>query len=93
MVVLGGMGSISGSIVGAALLTIAPEFLRIWMGDLARNRVIPSTISPDLIRQLLYSLLLIILMLTRPEGLFGAREVSLRGLFPRRKPQIEAPLT
>jgi branched-chain amino acid transport system permease protein len=93
MVVLGGMGSISGALVGAAILTIAPEFLRIVMGDLSRRGMVPSTLSIDIVRQLLYALLLIVLMLTRPEGLFGGREVSLRGLFPRRKPQIRSSLT
>jgi branched-chain amino acid transport system permease protein len=93
MVVLGGMGSLSGSVIGAAILTIAPEFLRGVMGDLGRRGVLPPQGSVDIVRQLLYALLLIVLMLTRPEGLFGARELSLRGLFTRRKPQIRSSLT
>jgi len=58
MVVLGGMGSISGSIVAATVLTLALEWLR----------------GLDQYRMVIYSLLLIVLMLTRPEGLFGTRE-------------------
>jgi branched-chain amino acid transport system permease protein len=92
MVVLGGMGSISGSLVGAAILAATPELLRVWMGQLAHTRALPPGLSPDLIRQLLYALLLIILMLTRPQGIFGAREVSLRGLFQRRRRDIKAPI-
>jgi branched-chain amino acid transport system permease protein len=69
MVILGGMGSTLGVCVAAALLTILPEVLRYvskiealpdWLQQVAENRMI------------LYSLLLIILMLTRPQGLFGA---------------------
>jgi branched-chain amino acid transport system permease protein len=68
MVILGGMGSTLGVCVAAALLTILPEVLRYvsridalpeWLRQVAENRMI------------LYSLLLIILMLTRPQGLFG----------------------
>jgi branched-chain amino acid transport system permease protein len=68
MVILGGMGSTAGVVIAAILLTILPEWLRSvadspflphWLGPLLANRMIP------------YSLLLIILMLTRPQGLFG----------------------
>jgi branched-chain amino acid transport system permease protein len=77
MVILGGMGSTAGVCFAAVLLTILPEWLRAvasspwlpeWLRPIAENRMI------------LYSLLLIILMLTRPQGLFG--EVSLK----RKKP-------
>jgi branched-chain amino acid transport system permease protein len=59
MVVLGGMGSITGSIVAATVLTLALEWLR----------------GLDQYRMVIYSLLLVALMLTRPEGLFGTREI------------------
>lgn len=64
MVVLGGMGSISGSVVAAILLTIMPEALR----------SLQDLVGVDL-RMIVYSLILIILMLTRPNGLFGTREI------------------
>ncbi len=85
MVVLGGMGSITGSTLGAVLLTTLPEYLRASLGDLQRKKVIPENISPDLVRQLLYALLLVVLMLTRPRGLFGERELGILGLFRRRE--------
>jgi len=72
MVVLGGMGSISGSVVAAILLTIMPEALRSLQG----------LVGVDL-RMIVYSLVLIVLMLTRPNGLFGTREIL--DYFPRRK--------
>jgi branched-chain amino acid transport system permease protein len=62
MVVFGGMGSIGGSFVGAAVLVILPEMLR-FVG-------MPSSIAAPL-RQMLYGLLLIVLMLYRPQGILG----------------------
>jgi branched-chain amino acid transport system permease protein len=58
-VVLGGMGSISGAVLAAIILTILPQLLL----DLAQYRMI------------LYALLLILLMIFRPQGLFGLREL------------------
>jgi len=55
MVVLGGMGSIPGTILGTIILTIAPEMLRI-VADY---------------RLLFYGGLLVILMIFRPNGLLG----------------------
>ncbi len=59
MVVLGGMGSFSGSMFTAVALTILPETLR-GLQDY---------------RMVIYSLLLIVMMLTRPHGLMGKREL------------------
>ena len=91
MVVLGGMGSISGAVVGATILTASPELLRIGLGELSRRGALPKVLTVDVVRQLLYALLLIVLMLTRPQGLFGAREVSLRWLFQRRRARRAEP--
>ena len=62
MVVFGGMGSLAGSFLGAAVLVILPELLR-FLG-------LPSAIAAPL-RQMIYGLLLVILMLKRPQGLVG----------------------
>jgi branched-chain amino acid transport system permease protein len=59
MVVLGGMGSVSGAVLAAIILTILPEAL----SNLAEFRMI------------IYALLLIVMMLVRPQGLFGIREI------------------
>jgi len=74
MVVLGGMGSISGSVLAAILLTLLPEVLR----------------PVKEYRMVIYSLMLIVLMITRPQGLLGTREISLRWLRARFKPAGEA---
>lgn len=58
MVIVGGMGRTAGVILAAVILTILPELLR--------------NISPEIsqYRMIIYSLLIIGLMLTRPQGLF-----------------------
>jgi branched-chain amino acid transport system permease protein len=61
MVILGGMGNTVGVILAAILLTVLPEVLR----PVAQYRM------------MLYSLLLIVLMLTRPQGLFTPRKRAL----------------
>jgi branched-chain amino acid transport system permease protein len=55
MVILGGMGNTLGVILAAILLTLLPEVLR----PIAEYRMI------------IYSLLLIVLMIMRPQGLFN----------------------
>lgn len=70
MVILGGMGSTAGVCIAAVLLTILPE----WLRSVARYEWLPDWLQRVAEnRMILYSLLLIILMLTRPQGLFGAR--------------------
>lgn len=62
MVVFGGMGSLAGSFVGAVVLVVFPELLR-FLG-------LPSSVAAPL-RQMIYGLLLILLMLWRPQGILG----------------------
>lgn len=64
MVVLGGMGSITGSVISAIALTILPELLR-GFSDY---------------RMLAYSVILILVMLFKPTGLMGGYEFSLSRL-------------
>ncbi|EPD50838.1 hypothetical protein HMPREF1210_02346 [Paenisporosarcina sp. HGH0030] len=59
-VVLGGLGSLSGAVIAAVLLTIVSTFLQSY----------PET------RMIIYSLILIIVMLYRPKGLMGTREIT-----------------
>lgn len=58
MVVLGGMGSITGSLIGATVLVIAPEILRFLMAY----------------RMLLYGLMMIVMMIYKPEGFWGGNK-------------------
>jgi len=59
MVVLGGLGSVTGSVLAAVILTLLPEVLR-PIKDF---------------RMVIYALMLIVLMIARPQGLFGNREL------------------
>ncbi|MGF6906410.1 branched-chain amino acid ABC transporter permease [Fusobacterium sp. PH5-44] len=61
IVVLGGMGSLTGSVVAAIILVSLPEALR----------------SFSQYRMIIYSVTLIIMMIFRPSGLFGNYEFSL----------------
>lgn len=78
MLVLGGLASMTGAIVGAIVLTALPEALR----DVESGLGLPG------IRMVVYSLVLILLMIFRPQGIFGQRELSLKllkRLIPNRK--------
>ena len=61
MVVLGGMGSMLGSILSATVLTILPE----------------ATRSFDSYRMVVYSLVLVLMMIFRPGGLLGSYDFSM----------------
>ena len=78
MVVLGGMGSLTGSVIAAIILSIVPELLRAFAEY----------------RMLVYSVVLVIVMIFRPIGLCGNYEFSLYrvllkafGLFSPKKQQ------
>jgi branched-chain amino acid transport system permease protein len=80
MVVLGGIGSISGSIVGAAILTFLPELLRVVIKGIPGI----SDKFPDF-QTFAYGLLLVCIIIMRPQGLMGksksGRKFSLDSLF------------
>lgn len=63
MVVLGGLGSITGSILAAIFLTVLNESLR----------------QVSEYRYLVYAIILIVLMIFRPEGIFGTNEFTFKG--------------
>ncbi|MDB6068498.1 MAG: inner-rane translocator [Pedosphaera sp.] len=78
MVILGGMGNTPGVIIAAVLLTLLPEGLRALS-----SYSLPLPFLPEAwrglgwikdTRMIIYSLLLIVLMLTRPQGLFAFRK-------------------
>ncbi len=73
MVILGGMGNTVGVIFAAILLTILPEVLR----------------PVQEYRMVIYSLMLILLMLTRPQGLFGGMKWRRPGWLRRKKIPLE----
>jgi branched-chain amino acid transport system permease protein len=60
IVVLGGLGSVTGSIIAAILLALLTTFLQAFTA----------------VRMIIYALLLVIIMLFRPQGLFGTKEIT-----------------
>lgn len=73
MIVLGGMGHIPGVILGAVVLTIAPEILRDVIGPLQMNTFGRMLIDPENARMLLFGLAMVVMMLTRPAGMWPSR--------------------
>ncbi|CAH0346438.1 branched-chain amino acid ABC transporter permease [Bacillus sp. CECT 9360] len=69
-VVLGGLGSMSGAVIAAILLTIVSTFLQGY----------PET------RMVIYSIILIVMMIYRPQGLMGTKEIT---SFFKKKKDIE----
>jgi branched-chain amino acid transport system permease protein len=132
MVVLGGMGSISGATLAAIILTIVPEVLRdpppVWPAgafillvmlvvqawrrrwsvksfifvalttaalEFGRQYCLSQGKNPADYRLILYALMLILMMILRPDGLFGVNEIwdyfkaFRRGSVARRARRIE----
>lgn len=69
MVVLGGMGSLPGVVLGAAVITILPELLR-GLSDY---------------RMLIFGAAMVLLMVFRPQGLIGSRSLAYEFRRPRRR--------
>jgi len=72
MVVLGGLGHIPGVILGALVLAGLPELLRHVAHPL--TALTDGRLGPEILRQLLIALAMIIIMLLRPKGLWPAPE-------------------
>jgi branched-chain amino acid transport system permease protein len=62
MVIIGGAGNLLGSILGAVLLIVFPEIMRL-LG-------FPNSIAANL-RQMVYGIMLVIFMFYRPQGILG----------------------
>lgn len=63
--VIGGLGSLTGSVLGAGLVTVLPEAFR----GLSEYRM------------LLYGLAVVLVILLKPDGLYGYKEFSLKRFF------------
>lgn len=80
MVILGGSGSVIGCMVGAIFVTVTVKLIELLQGIdavvAARTSLDAIGIPLDLnaLRMMIYAVVLIVLMIVRPEGLFGERE-------------------
>ena len=70
MVVLGGIGHIPGVVLGAVLLAALPEILRHTVEPVQMALFGSIWIEAEVLRQLLYGLALVLIMLARPAGLW-----------------------
>ena len=77
MIIVGGLGSVSGAAIGGVFVAVSLELMR----DLHQYRLV------------LYALLLIVIMLVRPQGLLGSRELphALSNLYRRRRGREATP--
>lgn len=67
MTIMGGLGSVPGSIVGAAFFVILPEFLR-WLGTFCGEWIVNW-------RQILYGLILILMIMFKSDGILGGYDL------------------
>jgi branched-chain amino acid transport system permease protein len=72
MVVLGGIGHIPGVVLGGAILAALPEVLRHIVEPVQLSLFGTVLVEVEVLRQLLYGLAMVVIMLNRPAGLWPA---------------------
>jgi branched-chain amino acid transport system permease protein len=97
MVILGGSGSVSGAVIGGVFITFTIKAIELVQSSAVVQEMKRSYEALDLnaLRMIIYAIVLVVLMILRPEGLLGERE-----LFQKRpakrpsppKPPDEAPV-
>lgn len=70
MIVIGGMGSMTGAILGAIIVTLLPELLRL----LPEFQVGATVFKFADLRLVIFALILILTMILRPQGILGTNE-------------------
>lgn len=76
MIVLGGLGSISGAVIGAVIFSFLSEFLRFIESDIVLGSLRIPGISG--MRTLVFSVIFILVMVLWPSGIMGNKELKLR---------------
>ena len=87
MVVLGGMGNVGGVVLGAVLLTTLPEALR-YVGPLQQQWLGQVYIDPSGLRLMLFGLVLVLVMVYRPAGLWPSSTRKRELAAERKGPQL-----
>jgi branched-chain amino acid transport system permease protein len=72
MIVIGGMGSMTGAILGAIIVTLLPELLRL-LPDVSLGGF---TVKFADLRLVIFALILILTMIVRPQGILGTIEIG-----------------
>ncbi|MCF0120451.1 MAG: branched-chain amino acid ABC transporter permease, partial [Oscillospiraceae bacterium] len=73
MTIMGGLGSIPGSIIGAIFFVVLPEFLR-WLGTILGDWIVSW-------RQILYGLILVLMIMFKSDGILGGFDLRQIHLF------------
>lgn len=95
MVILGGMGSIPGAVLGATVVTVLNlqvlKGLSLWLNELKNAGVtvlgfsladLPTQLEPAKYERMVFGMILVLMMIFRPQGIFPAR---------RRQRELAAP--
>jgi branched-chain amino acid transport system permease protein len=91
MVILGGLGNSYGVLLGAALLYLVPEYLKLLPSTIRDNAllnsIVPTSLQDSLqhlsdYRLLLFGAVMVLMMLYRPQGLLGSRRRKTEMLHP-----------
>ncbi len=97
MVILGGSGSVSGAILGAVFVTVSVKAIELLQNTSVAQLIqgphmigtFELKVDLNALRMIVYAVVLIALMIRRPEGLFGEREIGQK----KREPKKPAPPT
>jgi branched-chain amino acid transport system permease protein len=77
MIIVGGLGSITGAVFGGVVVSMLPEVLRPSNIRWVLSFVLPERMLPQAdLRMVIYSLVIILMIRFRPKGVLGSRELS-----------------
>lgn len=95
MVILGGSGSVTGSALGGVFITFTIKAIELFQASSVVQDLKRSFEGLDLnaLRMIVYALVLVVLMILRPEGLLGERELFKKGMKRSEKPPPPKPDT
>jgi branched-chain amino acid transport system permease protein len=88
MVILGGSGSVTGAMIGGVFVTFTVKAIELAQSTRAVQALKSQFEALDLnaLRMIIYAGVLIALMIWRPEGLLGERELGQKRLTKNAKP-------
>lgn len=86
MLVIGGLGSVSGSVAGVFLITIVSEFLR----NIERGFTLGPITMPAIYgsSQVILAILFVLFIVFRPRGIAGEMELDLRKFFSKKEKEV-----
>ena len=84
MLVIGGMGSVSGAVIGTVAITVIFEGLRAIENTVNMSNLLPGTMAG--FTEVLLAAVMIVLLIRRPAGITGGQEIRLPKRWTRRKP-------